>query len=245
MRRLRGRQKRTGLLVPTALLSSSIMTLALIVWFANSFSVSIFTDCSYAAYWMSGWNTFTSLFQMTGAVIGLMCALWFASHFACGSPDGRVEPLLQGVILVTLAFWLIATKSFLLPHGWPRLTQVAEIVNAAFPRHALLEEEPSPIAGYDDARRPEVEFDRHPMSYPEINKRLGEIFTSRFSPTGDEMNRLGDCVVEQRRAFDQYKEDQAILREFEKEVLLSTPPKRPRDWREDVTEKQASVQGAD
>lgn len=225
-------------------LTATILGLALIIWFSQFVPTTIYADCSYAAYWVGGWFSFTSIFQWTGVAIIAAAVLWIVSLLDREQRKAWGEKLAQGAVLFTLAFWFVAIKAFLFPYAAPQLAQMTAVVNALFPNDIILASELSPLAGADDPQRPKVEFENHPLSYPAINKKLGEIFTNKYSPTNADMTRLEECVAEQRRALAQWKKDQETLRAFEDDRFRAIKPARPRDWRDERLEELAKENGS-
>ncbi|HNR77539.1 MAG TPA: hypothetical protein PKM48_10450 [Parvularculaceae bacterium] len=220
-------------------LSIVIIGLALVVWLTQFVPTTIYAECGYALYWVNGWFSFASLFQWMGVAIAAAIILWLVSFFDCEARKAWGEALMQGVLLVTLGFWLFAIKSFLFPYAFPNQAQMMTAVNFINPLDITLVTEPSPRIGDDDPLRPVVEFEDHPYFDPAIDKKLNEIFISEYSPTGADMMRLEACVAEQRRALAQWKLDRETLRAWYDEEFYRDKPKRPRDWREEVAEEEA------
>ena len=224
-------------------LSITLIALSLIIWFAHFASMIAYADCAHVAFWVGGWFSFTSLFQWTGVAIAAATLLWAASFLNPASRKAWGEALAQGALLFTLGFWLLAVKSYVFPFATPSEAQMNAIVGAAFPMDAVLEAEPYPPRPVDPDK-PKVEFEDFPLFDPSINKRPGEIFTSRFSPTAADMKRLDACVAEQRRAIAQWKIDRETLRKYYDKFDYRQKPKRPLDWREEIAEEDARGEGA-
>lgn len=218
-------------------LTASIVSLALIVWVAQALPATIYSDCDYAFYWVSGWFAFSSLFQWTGAALAAMAALWLISFLDRDARENWGEALAQGALLFALAFWLFALKSYLFPFAPPTHARMIAIVDAAFPRPVVFDEDFRPRPGADEAGRPKVEFEDHPMFDPAINRKPREIFISRHSPTGADMQRLDACRAEQRRALAQWEKDRETLRAWYDREFYRESPKRPRNWMEERMEE--------
>ncbi|OFW98604.1 MAG: hypothetical protein A3E78_01775 [Alphaproteobacteria bacterium RIFCSPHIGHO2_12_FULL_63_12] len=209
-----------------------IIGLALVIWFAQVVPSTLYSECAYAAYWVSGWFSFTSLFQWTVVAIVAATVLWLVSFLDREQRRSWGEKLAQGAVILALAFWAVAIKSFLFPFASPPLAHTTMVVNALFPTDVRLETELASLDGPDAPQRPNVEFENHPLSYPAINRKTGEIFTSGFSPTGADMRRLEQCLAEQKRALAQYEKDRETLRAFMEDEFRAMKPVRPRDWRD-------------
>ncbi len=214
-------------------LTAAMIGLVFIIWFGQVVPTTLYSNCGYAAYWVAGWFSFSSLFQWTAAAVTAMILLWLVSFLDREGLNAWGERLAQGAILFVLAFWLFAVKSFLFPFAPPQLAQMTAIAGAIFPHDIVLVEELSPLNRPDDPDRPNVEFEFHPLSYGAINKKTREIFTSEFSPTEADLQRLQSCVAEQQRALAQWERDQETLEDYAHEIERSEKPSRPRDWRED------------
>lgn len=219
-------------------LTAVILGLGLIIWFAQFVPTTIYSDCEYADYWVSGWFAFSSLFQWTGVAITAAAALWLVSLLGRARRTALIEVLTQGAILFALTFWFVAIKSYLFPHAAPQLTQMTAVVNALFPLPVIFDQgwTTIPPPTMSDGV-PAVEFTSDPMRDPAINKRLTEIFTNQYSPTGADFARLRACVFEQKRASAQWRKDRETLWAYERDLELLAKPSRPRDWREEVMEE--------
>jgi len=218
-------------------LTVAIVALALILWFANFVPTTLYSGCDYAAYWVGGWFSFSSLFQWVAVAIAASIVLWLVSLLDRDRRKALGETLAQGALLFALAFWLLAVKSYLFPHAAPTHTRMIAIVGALFPMEAVLVREDHPLVGAGDPGRPRVEFEDHPFDNPAINKKMEDIFTSRYSPTAADMKRLEACLAEQRRALAQWKLDRETLRAWYDDEFYREKPKRPRDWKEERMEE--------
>jgi hypothetical protein len=240
MRRSRGGQNQIARRVIGLLpLTAVIILFGAIVGIIGIFSTTRFSDCEFAAFWASGWFEFSSLFQWIAVAIAASIVLWLASLIDRDGGKAWGETLAQGALLFALAFWLLAIKSYLFPYATPAHARMIAIVDAAFPRTVVFDEEFDPRARDGNPDRPQVEFEDHPMFNPAINKRLPEIFTSRFSPTAADYKRMQACVAEQKRALAQYEKDRETLKVYWRRVDLAASPKRPRDWRDELAEELA------
>lgn len=214
-------------------LSAFILVFGICIWTAQVFATTTFSDCELGLYWTSNWFQYRSLFQSSAFALGLFVILW-AVRAASGSVRGRAaETVAQGVLLLALAIWMTSLKAYLFPFAHPTKAQVDAVIGFLHPPPYVLEEERVglPISRGD---LPDVEFTENPMNDPKINKRLPEIFTSRYSPTAADMERLQLCIVEQRRAVAQWEKDRKALEDFERELERQVKPGRPRDWREEL-----------
>jgi hypothetical protein len=215
------------------LLSAFILVFGICIWTAQVFATTTFSDCEFGLFWTSNWFHYRSLFQTSAFALGLLVILWTFGA-ASGSVRGRAaETAAQGVLLLALAIWLTSLKAYLFPFAQPTKAQVDALIGFLHPLPYLLEEERVglPISRGD---LPDVEFTENPMNDPKINKRLPEIFTSRYSPTAADMERLELCVVEQGRAAAQWEKDRKALEDFERDKERQVKPVRPRDWREEL-----------
>jgi len=235
-RRRRGGRKR-GTWAALSPLSVAIIGAGLVIWFAQFVPTTVYSDCGYALYWVGGWFSFTSAFQWIAATVAALFALWMVSFLDRETRMNWGEALAQGALLFAFAFWLVAIKSYLFPYSAPTQARMAAIVGTLFPAILPIEYENYPQPGADDPGRPKVEFDTHPLNDPAINKKTAEIFTSKYSPTVADMQRLEACVAEQRRALTQYKLDRETLRVWYEEEFYREKPKRPRDWKEEAMEE--------
>lgn len=239
MRRLSGKPRykirRSGGPSP---LTSVIIGFGVIIWFAQFVPTTIYSDCAYAAYWVTGWFEFKSLFQWAGLALGLIAVLWLAHLFIREVRRDTAEMIMQGVMIVALAVWFVSLKAYLFPFAYPGAAQYSAIVGALHRANPLLEDSDLLLTRWPEGfPPPEVEFERHPLFYPVVNKRMPEIFTSEYSPTGADYKRMQSCVAEQKRALVQYERDRQALRAYWREVDERLEPARPRDWREEVAEE--------
>lgn len=233
---MRGRVRKSLLKskgVGLSCLTAFILVFGICIWTAQVFATTAFSDCQLGLYWTSNWFQHGSLFQSSTLTLGLLLLLW-ASRALNGSVRNRAsETAAQGVLILALAIWMISLKAFLFPFASPTKAQMFAAIEYVFPTAYALEVDPvTPRFSYGDA--PNVEFTENPMNDPTINKQLSDIFTSRYSPTAADMERLHLCVAEQRRAAAQWEKDRKILQDFEREKELSVIPSRPRDWRDDL-----------
>lgn len=235
-RRRRGGRKR-GRSAALSPLSVALIGLALVIRFTHLAPTIRYMDCEYPEYWVGGWFSFSSVYQMVAAAIAAGGALWLVSFLDRETRKNWGEALAQGVILFAFAFWLVAVKSYLFPYATPTQARMMAIVGTVFPTYGPFEYDDYPRPDDDEPGRPTVEFETHPANIPAINKKTAEIFTSKYSPTGADMQRLKACVAEQRRALAQWKIDRETLRVWYDEEFYREKPRRPRDWKEERLEE--------
>ncbi|MEK7264965.1 MAG: hypothetical protein AAB227_02595 [Pseudomonadota bacterium] len=218
-------------------LTTIVIGVGAIIWFAQIVPTLIYSDCQSAAYWLSGYFKFTSLYQWTGLAIGALLALWAASLFLREARGGVAEAVMQGVVLAALALWFISLKAYLFPFAFPGAASYASVMDRLHPMPVMLESELGLRSFWvEGLPQLEVEFDQNPMRNPAIAKRLPEIFTSAYSPTAADFERLDRCVAEQHRALAQYRKDNEAIDDYRRRADLALRPTRPRDWREEAAE---------
>lgn len=222
-------------------LTAIVIGIGTIIWFAQIIPTFGYSDCQYAAYWVSGYFEFASLFQWTGLAIGGLLALWAASLFLREARGAVAETIMQGVLLAALALWFISLKAYLFPFSFPGAATYASLMDRFYPKPPLFESEQDlQTIWVEGSPPPEIEFEDDPMQNPAIAKRLPEIFTSANSPTGADFARLDRCLAEQRRALAQYRKDNEAIIAYLRRAELAARPARPRDWREEAAEIAAA-----
>lgn len=242
MRRSRGWQDRNERRVAGLLsLTVVIVLFGAIVRIVQIPSTIWYSDCQFAAFWVSGWFEFSSLFQWTALTLALLSVLWLATLMLRDARSHTAQTLMQGLVLASLWIWLLSLKAYLFPFAEPSAAHYAALANRLNKADAIIvdAEDRPPARWPQGIPPPQIEFSERPLWRPEINKRLPEIFTSRFSPTGADYERMQTCVAEQKRALAQYEKDRETLKDYWRRVDLAVSPRRPRDWREEVDEELA------
>jgi hypothetical protein len=219
--------------VGVSYLTAFILIFGICLWTAQSFGNNVLSDCQLGLYWTSNWFQFESLFQESAFTLGLLFLLWLVQAVNGSARNRTAETAAQGVLILAMAISMISLKAYLFPFAPPTQAQVYAAIDYYHPiPDVLVEERAAPPLSYDDA--PDVEFRENPVNDPRIDKQLSEIFTSRSSPTVADMERLHNCVAEQKRAAAQWEVDRKIIQDFEREKELLVNPSRPRDWRDDL-----------